>query len=1019
MSQRFFAFLRRFGFLALLLAFVAVIGASLAYYLQRLQAADLAAHARIAALYARNFEEQVTQSLNVADLALQNSGELAAGDAVASRRLAAALRGQPLLRSLSLLDDDGHIVLSSHPANRGAIVQRQGLLPPLAGFDQRLHIGARLAGRDFDAAGGDFPLAEGDVGVSFIPVLRAVESGGARRLLAAALNPEYFINQLSLRLRDEDALAVLVRFDRQPLLSTRPGDPLLRDVAAMPFWAALADVESGGFEWQGGDGKRWLVAFRASRDYPLLVLTGIERDRAIASWRDEARHLLAIVLPALLALLLLALALFRAQQREALRSEQAAAERAERERLGVLFDALPAKLLLLDPEGQVQLVNGEWLRFLESLGAQLADGGVGESFTALFQRFENSIDDAPIAGVAAVLAGSQELFAHELEIRSPRGSLWLQMLVRPLHGGRLQGAIVLLFDVSARRAAEDGLRLASLVLESTVEGVVITNADRRIVWVNEAFCRITGYGADEVVGETPRALAAARQSPALAKEILRALRERGMWSGEIANRRKGGAVFPEWLSVSTVRDAQGRVSNYVALFSDISERKASEERIRFLSEHDFLTGLPNRALFEDRIEQLIVCAQRTGERFAVLFIDLDRFKTINDTCGHTVGDLLLKEVTARIGSVLRNSDTVSRQGGDEFIVMLRQIEAGEDAARVAEKLIEAIGAPCRLDGHEVLTSPSIGIALYPDDGETMSALIRNADTAMYHSKDQGRNTFSFFSPAMNSAALERLALERGLAYAIQRRELSLHFQPQLAFADGQLLGAEVLLRWHSAELGRVPPERFIRVAEETGLIRQIGEWVIGEACRQGAAWQRAGLPSLTLAVNVSAVQFAQKDFVDRVRDILASSGYDGRRLEFEVTESVLMESPESRIGVFEALRASGIALSIDDFGTGYSSLSYLRRLPIDKLKIDRSFIADLGADVDDETITETIIRMAQQMGLKVVAEGVETAAQADFLRQRGCDAMQGFLVSAPLPADAFAAALRKQAEEGWRFTGET
>lgn len=1004
MSRSLLELVRRFGFPALLLVFVVLLGGGLTYYLLRLEKAELTAQARVGALYTRNFEEQVTQSLNLVDWTLRSSGEAAAGDpGRLAQRLRDALRGAPLLRSLSLLGDDGRIEVSTNAANVGVFVSDAGFLPPAHAGAPQLRIGARWAGRDFgDAA------AAGDV--YLIPVLRAIDFGGRRRVLVAALNPDYFINQFSVRLQGESTVAVVARFDGVPLLSTQAGDPVLAELRALPLWGALGETASGGFEWTSAGGRAWLVSFRASRDHPLVIVTRVDRDFAIAGWREEARQLLLIVLPALFGLLALTVALYLAQRREALRRAQEAGEIAERQRLAVLFDALPANLLLLDDRGRVRLCNGEWSRFLGRIGADVEDDGVGRNVLALAAEvFASGADATLAAGVAAILDASSELFAHEVEVRADGGSLWLQMLLRPLRAEHLHGAVLLLFDISARKAAEEELRLASVALESAAEGVAITDSEGHLLRVNRAFSQITGYRLDELVGESPWLLASGRQDPALVREVLGSLAERGLWQGEIANRRKNGEVFTEWLSISAVTDRQGQVGNYLAIFSDISERKASEERIRFLSEHDFLTGLPNRALLEDRLAQMISYAERFGGQLALLFVDLDRFKAINDTLGHHIGDLLLKQVARRIGEGVRVSDTVSRQGGDEFLVLLREIDAPEDAARVAEKLIESIGAPYRIEGHTVRTAPSIGIALYPDDGRSMGELVRNADTAMYHSKERGRNTYSFFSEAMNAAALERLALERGLRLALERRELSLHFQPLLELASGRVVCAEALLRWHSAELGMVAPDRFIPVAEATGLICPIGEWVIAEACRHGAAWRSDGGARLKLAINVSGVQLGQSDFVERVRAILAETGFPAGDLEFEVNEDVLLVSAEARLGVVAALRSLGISFAIDDFGSGCSSLATLRRLSIDKLKIGRGFIGEIG-DVDASgeagrgaSFAEAIVRMAQQMGLQIVAEGVENGEQLAFLRARECDAIQGFLISPALAADEFAA----------------
>ncbi|MDA0191014.1 MAG: EAL domain-containing protein, partial [Proteobacteria bacterium] len=487
------------------------------------------------------------------------------------------------------------------------------------------------------------------------------------------------------------------------------------------------------------------------------------------------------------------------------------------------------------------------------------------------------------------------------------------------------------------------------------------------------------------------------------------IRTQGSWQGEIWNRDKNGRVFPEWLSVSVVRDAHGEVDHYVGLFTDISERKRAEERIRHMAEHDALTGLPNRVLLGDRLSQAIAAAQRERRVMALIFLDLDRFKNINDSLGHQIGDRLLQAVAGRIVGTLRGSDTVSRPGGDEFILLLPEIAHPDAAARIAEKLIEALARPCVIDGHELAVTASLGISIYPEDGEDAETLIRNADTAMYHSKESGRNVYHFFRPEMNARVFERMSLEHSLRRALERSEFRLHYQPQIDIATRRLIGMEALVRWQSPELGLVSPARFIPVAEDSGLILPLGAWVLGEACRQARAWQVAGLPALPVAVNISALQFRQPNFVGVVEQVLAQSGLAPECLELELTESIMMHAAERNIEVLDTLRRMGVKVAIDDFGTGYSSLAYLKRLPIDKLKIDQAFVRDIATDADDAAIIAAIIGLAHNLKLRVIAEGVESEAQLEFLRHGGCQEVQGYLFSPPLPADGFEAYWRQRA----------
>ncbi len=565
-----------------------------------------------------------------------------------------------------------------------------------------------------------------------------------------------------------------------------------------------------------------------------------------------------------------------------------------------------------------------------------------------------------------------------------------------LRGRRLLYSII--HDITARRRAEEQLRLSAKVFEGASEGIVICDRNNRIMSVNRAFVEITGYAEAEVQGRDPRVLNSGRHDAAFFANLWHHLKTAGTWQGEIWNRRKGGEVYPEWLSITTVRDEAGEVSNYVAVFADVSERKRNEEHIRFLAEHDYLTGLPNRSLLHDRLQQAIALAERNDESLALMFIDLDRFKNINDSLGHQVGDQLLQEVGRRIQACVRSADTVSRPGGDEFIILLPSIETPQDAARVAEKLLESLNRPYQLGGHELVITASIGIAVFPEDGRDFQTLVKNADAAMYYSKEAGRDSFHFFTPDMNARVFERLSLENSLRRALERQEFLLYYQPQVDMPSGRVIGFEALIRWQHPQMGLVSPARFIPVAEDSGLIVPIGEWVLGEACRQNRAWQEQGMPAVPVAVNISALQFRQPQFEASVERALAESGLEPAWLELELTESMMLHQGQGATDLLDRLKARGVRLSIDDFGTGYSSLAYLKRLPLDKLKIDQAFVRDIASDAGDAAITATIIQMAHNLGLSVIAEGVETEAQLEFLQAHDCASAQGFYFARPMPA---------------------
>lgn len=571
-------------------------------------------------------------------------------------------------------------------------------------------------------------------------------------------------------------------------------------------------------------------------------------------------------------------------------------------------------------------------------------------------------------------------------------------------GRQLVSAI--LRDITAKRKAEENALLWARVLEDSAEGIMITDADRRILTVNKAFTTLTGYTPEDVVGRDPRILSSGRHDSGFYHVMWRTIRESGRWQGEIWNRRRDGETYLEWLSITAVRNSAGDLTHYVGIFTDITERKESAERIDFLANHDFVTGLPNRSLMNDLVRQAVASSRRRNTMVALLFLDLDRFKTINDSLGHPIGDVLLQRVGSRLSESMREGDTVARLGGDEFLIMLPEITRSQDAAVVAEKILHATQKPISVDGHELTVTCSIGISVCPHDGSDVATLIKNADAAMYHAKERGRNNFQFFTPDMNSRAFEALSMEMSLRGALQRNEFTLHYQPQVQTTTGRVIGAEALIRWKHRDLGFVSPAKFIPIAEEHGLIHSIGEWVLRTACLQVREWLDSGLPAVPVAVNVSSVQFRQPGLADRVAAILLETGLAPQYLELELTESVIMREAEHAIDVLLQLHDMGVSLSIDDFGTGYSSLSYLRRFPIHKLKIDQSFVRDITTNPDAAAIATAIIGMGKTLKLRVIAEGVETAEQKAFLAAQHCDELQGYHIGRPTEAEQFSALLR-------------
>ena len=539
------------------------------------------------------------------------------------------------------------------------------------------------------------------------------------------------------------------------------------------------------------------------------------------------------------------------------------------------------------------------------------------------------------------------------------------------------------------------------IFEQSQEAVLITDAANRIVAVNTAFTRLTGYGAEEVIGENPGILASGRNSPEFYAEMWQTLQRCGAWQGEIWDKRRDGSMYPKWLSISAIHNGAGIITHYVANFTDITANKEATARLRHLAYHDPLTGLPNRLAFETQLSQAIADCDRQGKQLALMLIDLDNFKNINDSLGHHVGDELLQKVAVRLRQTLRSSDLVARLGGDEFVVLLPTLDDPLIAARVAALLQANLADSYQVAEHILYATPSIGIGLYPDDGPDPSTLLRNADTAMYYAKKAGRNNHQFYAPKMNASASERLHLENTLRHAVASMapgisEFELHFQPQIDTGSGQVSAVEALLRWNSPKLGSVSPARFIPVAEESGLMQPLGDWVIWEACQHARAFRDAGL-KLRMSINVSAQQLRHENLLLLIRGAMSCYDLSPADIELEITETTAMQNPEVTLSILDQLAAMGIKLAIDDFGTGYSSLSYLKHLPIHRLKLDRSFVTDIETDPNDAAICTATIALGHSLGLELVAEGVETQAQRDFLARLDCDVLQGYLFSKPLP----------------------
>ena len=596
--------------------------------------------------------------------------------------------------------------------------------------------------------------------------------------------------------------------------------------------------------------------------------------------------------------------------------------------------------------------------------------------------------------------------ANEFEVlwHGAEENSWALISARRLRYQDQDAMLTTFTPINGLKLMEQRLELWAKVFEASSESIMVTDAARLIVSVNQAFCRGSGYEAGEVIGRRPSLLRSDRHPDEFIDDIWRLASLRGSWQGELWLQRKSGEEILLRTVVNAVRDGHNEITHFIAVAHDISEHKANEQRINHLAHHDALTDLPNRSLCIERLRMSISQAERQKCRIGVLFIDLDRFKNINDSLGHHIGDGLLRSVAQRLLAAVRLGDTVSRLGGDEFVVILNGVADNQEIMHIVDhRLIPLIGQPHEVEGAELHVSCSVGIAVYPEDGSEIEALMRNADAAMYQAKSSGRNNAQFFTAEMARHANERMNTENDLRYAVERGELRLYYQPRVDCRSGRLLGSEALVRWQHPERGLIAPARFIPIAEESGLIVPIGAWIINEACRQQAQWRDQGVGEIAISINVSAVQLRDPELAATIKAAMATRQIRPQLIELELTESLLMEHAGATIDLLHQLKALGVSLSVDDFGTGYSSLNYLHRFPIDKLKIDQSFVADMLDDPNDLAITRAIIGLGHTLGLKVVAEGVENVEEARMLAAAGCDELQGYLFSRPLPAEDFVA----------------
>ena len=741
------------------------------------------------------------------------------------------------------------------------------------------------------------------------------------------------------------------------------------------------------------------IFFKKLPGYPVVIVIGIaeqDLDDAIADTRRNLILLASFFIAIASGVTTLVLRMIDQNQR--LTRSEAASRLSERQsqiseaRLNSIFDASPDALLISDPQGTITMANKQ----VEGLFGYTVGDLLGRSMDILVPEGFHNIHRE-----------------RQGQARRKNGAVF-DVEISMSQFETDQGSFVAcsLRDVTERKRVEEELRVAATAFD-VQEGIVITDANEIILRVNNAFIDSSGYSAEELVGQTPRLLRSGRHDAAFYAEMWQSLKDHGLWQGEVWDRRKNGEIYPKWLSIKVVNSADGEVSHYVASHTDISERKAAEDEIKSLAFYDPLTHLPNRRLLMDRLRQALSSSIRSGHEGALMLVDLDHFKTLNDSLGHEIGDLLLQQVALRLQDCVRDTDTVARLGGDEFVVLLEDLsKAPKDAAiqaqMVGEKILSTLAQAYLLAGREQRSTPSIGITLFSDQGRNISGLMKQADLAMYHAKAEGRNRLHFFDPDLQIAAHARISLEEDLRQGIKNGQFFLLYQPQVEY--DRIIGAEALIRWQHPQRGMVPPVDFIPLAEETGVILPLGLWVLETACTQIGAWAKSReTADLTIAVNVSAQQLSQNDFVEQVLSVLDRTNANPERLKLELTESMLAENVEETIAKMNALKSYGVKFSLDDFGTGYSSLAYLKRLPLGQLKIDRSFVMDVLTDPNDAAIARTIIALGQTLGMMVIAEGIETVDQRDFLASSGCHAYQGYLFSRPVTAAAFEDLLKKPA----------
>ncbi|NHZ66770.1 bifunctional diguanylate cyclase/phosphodiesterase [Massilia genomosp. 1] len=937
-------------------------------------------------------EEQAVDSIFAVDLAMQTTIKAvqmvphgpADRDRLVDELLDSSITKLPFIRAIWLLDAEGNMIHDSQKLPGSYNLSDRAYF--------RIHREQPTYGMHIEG-----PIIS-KLGVPFISFSRRINrpDGSFGGVIVAALEPKYLRRFYDAVKVGKDGIVALVRTDgvlmlRVPAAGMAEGKRL----AFVPnFHETPGVLDAGSYIADSNiDQIRRLYFYQRVNGRPLVVVVvGLGEDELLADWYGMAGAYIGVSLAFLVVLAgLSSLALRELHKRFRLNLALIGSWRLDLKSRSGHWSEQMYRLLGLPPADQPPPLDV----FLQQIHPH--DRHLVESAVQHGMNWAGELRSNPALGPQRTFH-SRSTGVHDA-------------------AGNVIALIGTLQDVTERRQSNEKLELAARVFEYTRDGIVVTDAASNIVAVNGAFERITQYSESEVLGRNIRILRSNLHGIDFYRQVWETVARDGHWRGEIWNRRKNGEVFPEWLTVSAVASAEHGMAGYVGVFTDLSDITEANEQLQFMVNHDPLTRLPNRSLLNDRLEQAIEAAHQAQRAIAVLLLNIDRLQRVNDSIGHDAGDLLLREMAQRLLARLHPGDTLARIGSDEFVLVLGRVDDNDDINAAAQQMLGTVAAPCQLLGIEVVVTASVGIALFPLDGITPGDLIRNADTALSHVKNSGRNSFRYFTSEMNTRALHWMALEHRLRSALGRSEFSLFYQPQLRLADMRVCGAEALIRWRSAELGMVSPAEFIPLAEDSGLIVEIGEWVIRTACAQNKAWQDAGLCTLPVAVNVSAHQITAGTLPAIVSSALRASGMQARYLAIELTESVLMQEAELAMAQIAELRGMGVAVALDDFGTGYSSLSYLSRFALDKLKIDQSFVRNITEDAKSAAIAKATIALAHGLGITVVAEGVETRAQRDYLDGAGCDEVQGYFFSRPVAADEFVALLAADtapSDQSWR-----